>query len=154
MSFNDTSSSVSVAVQGGMATMAVAYIHDVITDMIPFLIAAFILILIDLYFGIKASLYRKESVRLSRAIRRTVGKTIDYTCWCILSSTLSIAFSLPAIEWVVLGLVLGNELISCITNFFLSKGKVIKGLNIFKIVEQKAGLDLSDVTVEDDGKQN
>lgn len=133
--------------------MAVAYIHDVITDMIPFLIAAFILIVIDLYFGIKASLYRKESVRLSRAIRRTVGKTVDYTCWCILSSTLSISFSLPAIEWVVLGLVLGNELISCITNFFLSRGKVIKGLNIFKIVEQKAGLDLSDVTVEDDERK-
>ena len=66
----------------------------------------------------------------------------------ILASSLSVAFGTVIIEWVVLGVVMGNELLSVLTNFFELHGYKIKGLNIFKIVGEKAGIDTSDVTIE------
>lgn len=150
MSFSDSTSASSTLVQGGFSAVALTFIYDSLINMTPFLIAAGILIIADLYFGIKAATHKHETVRLSRAIRRTFGKTVDYVCWTILSSTLARAFELPAICWVVMAIILGNELISCITNYFLSRGQVIKGLNIFKIIEAKTGIDMSEVTVEEE----
>ena len=51
---------------------------------------------------------------------------------------------------VVLGVVMGNELSSIVSNYFEAHGKHINGLNIFKIISDKAGVDLQDVTIEND----
>lgn len=153
---NDTSAA-GILVEGGVATTAVIFLQQSVLNMIPFLFIAFILIFVDLIFGIKAAKKRKEKIRPSRALRRTVGKTVEYVCWVILSSTLSVAFNTPIIEWVILGIIMGNEVLSIITNYFELHGYKLKGLNIFKIVGEKAGIDTSDVTLEkidenEDGK--
>ena len=70
-----------------------------------------------------------------------------------LSATLSVAFDMQAIEWVILGVEMGNEVISVTSNWFEVHGKTIKGLNIWKIVGDKTNIDLSDVTVEDIDKE-
>ena len=49
---------------------------------------------------------------------------------------------------------MGNEVISVTSNWFEVHGKTIKGLNIWKIVGDKANIDLSDVTVEDIDKEH
>lgn len=148
MNFSDSISAKEILLQGGVATTAVIFLQEAVTNMIPYLIIAVILIIVDLYFGIKAAKKRGESIRPSRALRRTVGKAVEYVCWVILSSTLSIAFGTQLIEWVVLGIVMGNELLSIITNYFEIHGYKIQGLNIFKIVGDKAGIDTSEVTME------
>ena len=45
-----------------------------------FFLLGLILIFADLRFGVEAARIRKEKVRTSRAIRRTVNKIIDYLC--------------------------------------------------------------------------
>lgn len=148
MNFSDSVSAKELLLEGGVATTAVIFLQEAVTNMIPFLIIAVILIFVDLYFGIKAAKKREEQVRPSRALRRTVGKMVEYVCWVILASSLSVAFGTQIIEWAVLGIVMGNELLSILTNYFEIHGYKIKGLNIFKIVGDKTGIDTSDVTIE------
>ena len=148
MVFSDNVSAGELIVQGSVATTAVVFLQESVLNMIPYLFIALFLIIVDLYFGVKAAKKRGEKVRASRAFRRTMGKTMEYVCWVILSSSLSVAFHTVVIEWVVLGIVMGNELLSVLTNFFELHGYKIKGLNIFKIVGDKAGIDTSDVTIE------
>ena len=148
MVFSDNINAGELIVQGSVATTAVVFLQESVLNMIPYLFIALFLIIVDLYFGVKAAKKRGEKVRASRAFRRTMGKTMEYVCWVILSSSLSVAFHTVVIEWVVLGIVMGNELLSVLTNFFELHGYKIKGLNIFKIVGDKAGIDTSEVTVE------
>ena len=147
MHFNDGGST-GILVEGGVATTAVLFLQEAVLNMIPFLLIAFILILVDLLFGIKAAKKRGEKIRPSRALRRTVGKSVEYVCWVILSSTLSVAFNTPLIEWIILGIIMGNEVLSVITNYFEIHGYKLSGLNIFKIVGDKAGIDTEGVTLE------
>lgn len=142
-----------IIVQAGVTGAAIAFFTETIRDMVPYLFAALVLIIVDLYFGIKAAGRRSERIRPSRAVRRTVGKCFEYLCWVTVSATLSVAFDIQAIEWVILGVVMGNEVISITSNWFEVHGKTIKGLNIWKIVGDKANIDLSDVTVEDIEKE-
>ena len=137
-----------ILVEGGVATTAVLFLQQSVLNMIPFLLIAFVLILVDLLFGLKAARKRGEKIRPSRALRRTVGKAVEYVCWVILSSTLSVAFKTPIIEWVILGIIMGNEVLSVITNYFEIHGYKLSGLNIFKIVGDKAGIDTEGVTLE------
>lgn len=148
MVLSDNVNAGELIVQGSVATTAVMFLQQAVLNMIPYLFIAAALILVDLYFGVKAAKKRGEKVRASRAFRRTMGKTMEYVCWVILASSLSVAFGTVIIEWVVLGVVMGNELLSVLTNFFELHGYKIKGLNIFKIVGEKAGIDTSDVTIE------
>lgn len=148
MVFNDNVSAGELLVQGSVATTAVVFLQQAVLNMIPYLFIAVVLIIVDLYFGVKAAKKRGEVVRASRAFRRTMGKTMEYVCWVILASSLSVAFETVVIEWVVLGIVMGNELLSVLTNYFELHGYKLKGLNIFKIVGDKAGIDTSDVTFE------
>jgi hypothetical protein len=151
MTFSDSTSTSSVVVQGGAATLAICFIRESFMKMIPFLFVALLLIIVDLYFGIRAARTRNEKIRVSRAVRRTVGKFFDYICWLLVSSSLAVAFSIPAIEWVILGIVMGNEIISISSNFFLSRGQRIKGLDkmFIKWLGEKANIDTSCVKIED-----
>lgn len=143
----------SMLVQTGVTGAAITFFSDTILDMVPYLIAALVLISVDLYFGIRAACKRGEMIRPSKAIRRTVGKAFEYLCWVSLSATLSVAFDIEAVEWVILGIVMGNEVISITSNWLETHGKTIHGLNIWKIVGDKANVDLSGVTVEDIKKE-
>jgi len=154
MKFTDTTSASSVAAQGGASAIFLTFLNSSIIEMIPYLIVAFLLVLVDLNFGILAANKRGEKVRCSRAVRRTAGKAFEYFCWITISSTLSIAFETRLIEFGILGLVMGIELTSIISNWLEARGKVIRGLNIIKIIGDKAGVDLSEVKIEDKKDEN
>lgn len=154
MNISDNMGAGSAALQTGVTGVAAVFIGTTLRDMTPYLIVAATLILIDLYFGVRASVARGERIRPSRAIRRTLGKTFEYVCWVCLSSSLSVAFEAKAIEWIILGLVMGNEVVSVASNYFEAHGKTLKGLNIWKIIGSKANIDLSGVTVEDIKKED
>lgn len=139
--------------QTSVSAVLMAFLYNSILEMIPYLCAAFVLIAVDLYFGIAAAKHRGEEVRLSRAIRRSVGKAMEYICWVMVSATLSMCFSMRAVEYVILGIVMGNEIISILTNWFELHGKKIHGLNIFTIVGNKAGIDVSNVKIEEIKKE-
>ena len=108
-----------------------------------YLLLGFILILVDLRFGIKAAKMRKESIRFSRALRRTLNKAFDYLCWIFLAgaigATFSVPFNITTIPAMVMLVVYGIEINSCFSNYFESKGKKIK-VDIFKFFTKKTDI--------------
>lgn len=56
---------------------------------------ALVLILGDLWFGVRASKYRGEVVRRSRAGRRTFNKVVDYLCYIFIGVTIGKAIAEP-----------------------------------------------------------
>ena len=141
----------SMVVQGGTSVLIGTFYQEALSMAFPFIIPALILIVVDLVFGCAAARRRGEQVRLSRAIRRTMDKLISYICWIILSATLAVAFDFDALNKIVLGIVMGVELLSVISNYFTAKGKKITGLHdaFLKNVGKKIDADLSDIKIQD-----
>ncbi len=54
-----------------------------------------VLVVVDFWFGIKASLHRSDKIRKSRAGRRTMSKIIDYMCYLALGGILGQAIGEP-----------------------------------------------------------
>lgn len=135
----------------GIATTAVLFFRDAVTSMLPFLIVAVPLVVLDLDFGIKAAKHRGEKIRFSRAFRRTFGKTLEYLAWVVFAATASLAFEAKWIEWGVLGAVFINELASVVGNYAETKDVTISWSYIWNkilaIVGAKAGVDTTDIDV-------
>ena len=127
-------STVTAVVSSGIATTAVVFFRQAVIDMIPWLIVAIPLILLDLNFGIKAAKSRGERIRFSKAFRRTFGKAVEYAAWVCFAATATLAFGYKWIEIVVLGAVMLNEVASVIGNYFESKGLKLKWGNILNSV--------------------
>ena len=145
---NNDGNTAQVIVQGGTTAILVAFLYDTIRAMIPYLVVAVIIIGVDLYFGILAAQKRKETVRFSRALRRTFNKLCEYFCWVMLSATLAVSFNAQWLQYVILGIVMCNEMTSVFSNYLASQGKHISGLNPLKIIGEKLDVDLDNVKVE------
>lgn len=149
--------SINTAVQGGVTASIVLYFQQAITIMVPFLLLMLVLITVDLFFGIEAAKARKKrepgapSVRASTAIRKTFNKTVEYLCWVVLAASLSITFSVEWINHVTLFVVIANEMLSVVDNYFYVHGKKISGLWEFlaKAIGAKMGVDTSDIKIEE-----
>lgn len=121
----------------------IAMLFDFFEPLRWILIAALVLILVDLRFGIAAARRRGEIVRFSRAIRRTVNKIVDYFCWVLLAGVIGEAFgepfSIPLLPLIILLVIFGCEINSCYSNYFESHGEKVK-VNIFKLFAKKADI--------------
>lgn len=139
--------------QGSVSAAAIAFLQAAVLRMIPYATPALILIILDLVYGCKAASYRKERVRFSTALRRTLTKTFCYVCWIVLASTLALSFEKDWLEWVVLGFVYLNEFSSIVGNYYEPKGIVVNWKKVINAVLKRIGIklntDLSDVNVED-----
>ena len=137
--------------QGSISTVAIAFLQKSVLRMIPYSIVAVPLIVLDLIYGIKAAIWRKEKIRISTAIRRTVTKTFGYACWIILASTISLSFNIEWLEWCILGLVFANELASIVGNYLETKGLEVSWKavwnTILRIIGQKANIDTDGIDV-------
>ena len=105
--------------------MLVVFLSGLLEALTPlkwFALCGLILIVADLRFGIMASKKRGETIRTSRAIRRSVNKLIDYTCWVLLATalehTFGIPFHMPLLPTLVMLVVYGVELDSIFKNYF------------------------------------
>lgn len=101
-----------------------------------------ILIIADLRFGIMASKKRGEKIRTSRAIRRSINKLIDYTCWvllaCALEHTFAVPFHIPLMPTLVMLIVYGVEIDSIFGNYFEYRDINIK-VSIVEFIKKKIG---------------
>ena len=112
-----------------------------------------ILIVADLRFGVKASKKRGETIRTSRAVRRSINKLIDYTCWvllaCALEHTFAVPFHIPLLPTIVMLVVYGVEINSIFANYFEYKGLNLK-VDIFKFFKKKTNDCIDIEEVKDD----
>lgn len=142
-----------LALQAGVAGAAVAFLQEAVLRMVPYAIIAVPLVVLDLIWGIRAARYRKETVRVSTAIRKTTTKVLTYICWVILASALALAFERTWLEWAILGLVYINELSSIVGNYLETKGLELSwkaiGAAVSRIFGQKTGLDTDGINPAD-----
>ena len=151
MNFAETNTATATVAEGSVSVLALAFLHETLTVMTPFLIVALILIFADLIFGIEAARKRNETVRFSRALRRTVNKVVEYVCWVILAASLAVAFNYKPLNWILLAVVIGNEMISILTNWLFIHGKKVTGLQDFflTLLGKKLDADTSQIHIED-----
>lgn len=113
-------------------------------------LAAAMLVIADLYFGILAAKKRKETIKRSRAIRRSMNKLTSYLIWIILAYTFGQAFLPLGIELVpllILVVIYVVELESIYINYFEYRGRPIK-IDLIKILKRKIGL------IDNESKEN
>lgn len=120
----------------GTTTIMVASLLDFYQSLIPFILLAIVLIIVDSRFGCAASRRRGETIRLSRKWRRAINKLVDYVCWVTLAGlfgqTFGTVLGIPILSALLLLVVYGIELSSCYNNYLESRG-INKKVNIFKL---------------------
>lgn len=89
---------------------------------------------------------------ISRAVRRTVNKMCEYLCWVMLGITISIGFAADWLKYLIFAIIYGNELSSCLSNYFAAKGKRIT-FNVFSLLGRRLGIDeLEQCHIEEDNR--
>lgn len=120
----------------GATTAMVAPLLDFYNNLIPFILLAIVLIIVDSRFGIAAARKRGETIRTSRKWRRAINKLVDYVCWVTLAGLFGQTFGsilgIPILSGLFLLIVYGIEVTSCFNNYFEYKG-IKKKVNIFKL---------------------
>lgn len=145
---NDQSPLTETVVQNSTTAILTSIFYQALADSIIWLVIAAVVIVCDLFFGCEAARRRGEHVRFSRAVRRTGNKVCEYLCWIMLGITLSIGFSAEWLKYVIFAIIYGNELSSCLSNYFEAKGKRIT-FNIFSMLGRRLGLsELENVRIE------
>lgn len=119
---------------GTTATLLAPFV-DGWQDVLIWFIVAAVLIIADLRFGIEAARKRGETIRHSRAVRRTVNKMVDYICWiCIawvLGGSFGRLFKIPLLPAIVMLGVCIIEFSSIVDNYCEIHG-IKKKLNVIK----------------------
>lgn len=112
-------------ISGTTATVLAPFV-DGWEKLFTWLIVAIVLIIADLNFGIKAARKRGDTIRRSKAIRRSINKLVDYICWIAIAWVLGVQFSspfnIPLLPVIVMCFVYGIELQSIIDNYLEYKG--------------------------------
>ena len=115
---------------GGFMAVTLSPILEQFYSLRYFFLLLPILLAADLLFGIKAAVVRKERIKRSRAVKRTLNKFVDYVCWLLLAGALGLVFGepfhIPILPIIVMAIVVSIELESCVVNYFEYKGKKIK----------------------------
>ena len=141
----------------GATAAVISPLVDFYSKLLPFLILAIALIIIDSRFGIQASRKRGEAIRTSRAVRRAINKLVDYICWVTLAGmigqTFGTAFHIPLLSIIVLCIVYSIELTSIFNNYFFYKG-IKKKFNGWKFFSKLTGNDAIESALEETSDEN
>ena len=145
-----------IVVGAGLTTTLLLFFENSLEKMVPYFFICAIVIALDLWFGVQAAKTRKEQVRVSRALRRTMGKAIEYFAWSVLASSLSVATGYEIIQTGLMLIVIGIECISIFQNWLtIKKGKKVT-VDVPAIIEaavsDKIGVDVRGV-VKVDGEE-
>ena len=152
----DEASTGSVVAGTGLSATLLLFFENSLERMIPYFFICAIVIVLDLWFGVQAAKIRKEEVRVSRALRRTLGKCFEYFAWAVLASSLAVATGIEMIQTGLMLLVIGIECISIFQNWLtIKKGKKVT-VDVPAIIEaavsDKIGVDVRGV-VKVDGEE-
>ncbi len=134
---------VTQSVSGGFGAIASAFIMESLQHMIPWLIASLMVIITDLFFGIRKSLLMGEDVRFSRAIRATMGKMVTYFAFVVMVCMINVASNNEyRIDMYSCLLVCFIEGCSIISNILKPKGYDINMIRLLTVFANKVfGID-------------
>ena len=142
---------------GGACATVISPLVDFYTSLIPYMMLAVVLIIVDSRFGIKAAQKRGEVIRTSRKWRRAINKLVDYICWVTLAGligqTFGASFHIPLLSIIMLCIVYGIELTSIVNNYFEYKG-INKKFNAWKFFAKITGNNAIEESLEDKSDEN
>ena len=78
-------------IAAGFAAIAGSFLSQSLEHMVPWLIVSAAVVVCDLAFGIRKALIMGEEIRLSSAIRRTMGKMVTYFAFVCMIVMIDIA---------------------------------------------------------------
>lgn len=152
MNLADNPTTTSVALQSAITVSFTAFFRDTTLAMIPFLCVVAVAMAVDLKLGIRVSRHRGEQIRISRAIRRTMGKIVEYTGIVMLGASATVAFDAPVFQYIGGGAAVAAEIWSITSHIAELHGLCVNGEGLLKALivaaGQKIGIDLSSVTIE------
>lgn len=147
---------VTQGVASGFAALATAFVRDSLAHMVPWLIATAAVVVCDLCFGIRKSMAMGEDIRVSKAVRRTMGKMVTYFSFVCMVCMVSVAAGadLAIDKWSCL-LVCGIEFCSIVSNILKPKGYTlnIKTL-VTAIASRAAKTDMGGIIEETDNDKD
>lgn len=125
------------------------FLLESLSHMLPWLVVSFAVIVCDLCFGVRKALLMNEEVRVSRAVRRTMGKMLTYFWFVCMACTIEVASgSVFGIDkWACLS-VCFFEFCSIVSNILKPKGYKFNLRKLFTLVVSKA-VDESKEELED-----
>ena len=139
-------------VVSGTAAAVFSSFTDGLEAIALWLVVAFVLIIVDLRFGVKAARKRGEKIRGSRAVRRTVNKMVDYICWIslawVLGSSFGEVFEIPLLVAIVMLVVCSVEISSIFDNYFEYRG-IGKRFNVWRFFSRLFKISEIEESIED-----
>lgn len=113
-------------------------------------ILALILILGDLFFGVKAANKRGDKIRRSRAVKRTINKMCSYLLWILIAYSFGEAFGKPfgidLLPTILILIIYVIEIESIYSNFFEWRGIKAK-INLLRFFGKK--MDIIEIEKEE-----
>lgn len=142
-------STVTQTTSGVFTPIAVGFIQNSITMMIPWLIVMFVVIITDLIFGIRKSIKLGVEVSPSTAFRETMGKMVTYFAWVIMVCLVDVAMggNATAAKWGCL-LVIAIEVGSIISNLVKPYGIEISLKGVLRFIFMRSPLNASQEEAE------
>lgn len=136
----DTASMVSQ----GAAITVVSTLHgqvgSLLLQMLPFCYVAIPLITLDLYYGRKKAKYKYENklsnvpCTIQKSVKMTLQKIFNYISWILLSTSMSMAFGIPSLVYIIMSVIYGLEVLSLLNKYGESKGIDIDEVGMLKLV--------------------
>lgn len=136
----DTASLVS---QGAAVTVASSmsyHLNYILVEMLPFCYVAIPLIILDLFYGRKKAKFQYENgltnipCTIQKSIKMTIQKIFNYISWIFLSTSLSAAFAMPSLVFIIMSIIYGLEVLSLLNKYGESKGVDIDEIGMLKLV--------------------
>lgn len=119
-------------------TLISGFLLESLSHMLPWLVVSFTVIICDLCFGVRKAMLMNEEVRISRAVRRTMGKMLTYFWFVCMSCTIEVAAgsTLGIDKWACL-LICLFEFCSIVSNILKPKGYKLNVRKLFALVAGK-----------------
>lgn len=136
----DTTSLVSQGAAITVVSTFSGHMGNILIQMLPFCYVAIPLIILDLYYGRKKAQYKYENnlsnipCTLQKSIKMTIQKIFNYISWIFLSTSLSLAFGMPSLVFIIMAIIYGLEVLSLLNKYGESKGIDIDEVGMVKLL--------------------
>lgn len=142
-------------VQNSTTAILTSIFYQALADSIIWLVVAAVVIVCDPLFRLRSGPGKRgERVQHFGGGSPHRHKMCEYLCWVMLGITISIGFAADWLKYLIFAIIYGNELSSCLSNYFAAKGKRIT-FNVFSLLGRRLGIDeLEQCHIEEDDRNN